>query len=76
MDADAVEIRVLGWLIEKQRTTPDQYPLSLNSLRLAANHASNHEPVVEYDQATIRAARRSRQSTRAAITPSLVDARP
>src|SRR5207245_7641774 len=35
VDADAVEIRVLGCLIEKQRTTPDAYPLSLNSLRLA-----------------------------------------
>jgi uncharacterized protein YceH (UPF0502 family) len=56
MDADAVEIRVLGCLIEKQRATPDQYPLSLNSLRLAANQATNRDPVVEYDQATIRAA--------------------
>ena len=56
MDADAVEIRVLGCLIEKQRTTPDQYPLSLNSLRLAANQATNRDPVVEYDEPTIRAA--------------------
>jgi uncharacterized protein len=56
MDADAVEIRVLGCLIEKQRTTPDQYPLSLNSLRLACNQATNRDPVVDYDEATIRAA--------------------
>ena len=56
MDVDAVEIRVLGCLIEKQRTTPDAYPLSLNSLRLACNQATNREPVVEYDEATIRAA--------------------
>ena len=56
MDADAVEVRVLGCLIEKQRTTPDQYPLSLNALRLAANQATNREPVVEYDEGTIRAA--------------------
>jgi len=56
MDADAVEIRVLGCLIEKQRTTPDAYPLSLNSLRLACNQATNREPVVEYDELTIRAA--------------------
>ena len=56
MDADAVEIRVLGCLIEKQRTTPDQYPLSLNALRLACNQATNREPVVDYDEATIRAA--------------------
>ena len=56
MDADAVEIRVLGCLIEKQRTTPDQYPLSLNALRLACNQATNRDPVVDYDEATVRAA--------------------
>jgi uncharacterized protein YceH (UPF0502 family) len=56
MDADPVEIRVLGCLIEKQRTTPDQYPLSLNALRLACNQATNRDPVVDYDEATIRAA--------------------
>jgi uncharacterized protein YceH (UPF0502 family) len=56
VDADPVEIRVLGCLIEKQRTTPDQYPLSLNGLRLACNQATNREPVVDYDEATIRAA--------------------
>jgi uncharacterized protein YceH (UPF0502 family) len=56
VDADAVEIRVLGCLIEKQRTTPDAYPLSLNALRLACNQATNREPVVEYDEPTIRQA--------------------
>src|SRR5919202_1430169 len=56
MDADAVELRVLGCLIEKQRTTPDVYPLSLNSLRLACNQATNRDPVVDYDEGTIRAA--------------------
>ncbi|MHB1242244.1 MAG: YceH family protein [Gaiellaceae bacterium] len=56
MDVDAAEIRVLGCLIEKQRTTPDQYPLSLNALRLACNQATNRDPVVDYDEATIRAA--------------------
>jgi uncharacterized protein len=54
MAADAVELRVLGCLIEKQRTTPDQYPLSLNGLRLACNQATNRDPVVEYDEETIR----------------------
>lgn len=54
MDADAVEIRVLGCLIEKQRTTPDTYPLTLNSLRLACNQATNREPVVDYDDDVIR----------------------
>ena len=56
MDADAVEIRVLGCLIEKQRTTPDVYPLTLNALRLACNQSTNREPVVEYDEETIREA--------------------
>jgi uncharacterized protein len=56
LDADAVEIRVLGCLIEKQRTTPDQYPLSLNSLRLACNQSTNRDPVVAYDERTIKAA--------------------
>jgi uncharacterized protein len=56
VDADAVEIRVLGCLIEKQRTTPDAYPLSLNSLRLACNQATNRDPVVEYDEREIKVA--------------------
>ena len=56
MDADPVEIRVLGCLIEKQRTTPDVYPLSLNALRLACNQSTNRDPVVDYDEPTIRAA--------------------
>jgi uncharacterized protein YceH (UPF0502 family) len=56
MDLDAVELRVLGCLIEKQRTTPDQYPLSLNALRLASNQATNRDPVVDLDEVTIRAA--------------------
>jgi uncharacterized protein len=56
MEPDAVEIRVLGSLIEKQRTTPDVYPLTLNSLRLACNQSTNRDPVVEYDENTIRSA--------------------
>lgn len=53
MEADAVEIRVVGCLLEKQRATPDAYPLSLNALRLACNQATNRDPVVEYDEATV-----------------------
>jgi uncharacterized protein len=56
VDADAVEIRVLGCLIEKQRTTPDTYPLSVNALRLACNQSTNRDPVVAYDEPTIRSA--------------------
>jgi hypothetical protein len=54
MDLSSAEIRVLGCLLEKQRTTPDHYPLSLNSLRLACNQSTNREPVVRYDEAIIR----------------------
>ena len=56
MDLSAVELRVLGCLIEKQRTTPDVYPLSLNSLRSACNQSTNRDPVVSYDEPMIRAA--------------------
>jgi uncharacterized protein YceH (UPF0502 family) len=56
MDPDAVELRVIGCLLEKQRTTPDGYPLTLNALRLACNQATNRDPVVEYDEETIRGA--------------------
>jgi uncharacterized protein YceH (UPF0502 family) len=56
MDLGPVELRVLGCLLEKQRTTPDTYPLSLNALRVACNQSTNREPVVEYDEPTIRGA--------------------
>jgi uncharacterized protein YceH (UPF0502 family) len=51
---DPAEIRVLGCLLEKQQTTPDAYPLTLNSLRLACNQSTNRDPVVDYDEATVR----------------------
>ena len=47
---------MVACLVEKQRTTPDQYPLTLNSLRLACNQSTNRDPVVDYDEATIRSA--------------------
>ena len=56
MDLTAAEVRVLGCLIEKQRTTPDTYPLSLNALRMACNQSTNRDPVVAYDETTIREA--------------------
>jgi uncharacterized protein YceH (UPF0502 family) len=49
-----VEQRVLGCLIEKRWTTPDQYPLSLNALRLACNQATNRDPVTRYDEGEVR----------------------
>jgi uncharacterized protein YceH (UPF0502 family) len=48
------ELRVLGCLLEKQRTTPDVYPLSLNALRLACNQSTSREPIVNYDDAVLR----------------------
>ena len=54
IEPDSTELRVLGALIEKQRTTPDAYPLSLNALRLATNQSTGREPVVDYDEETIR----------------------
>jgi uncharacterized protein len=56
VEPDAVEIRVLGCLLEKQRTTPHAYPLTLNALRLACNQSTNRDPVVDYDEAEVRAA--------------------
>jgi uncharacterized protein YceH (UPF0502 family) len=52
-DAD---VRVLGSLIEKELTTPENYPLSLNALTNACNQSSNREPVVQFDDATVKAA--------------------
>src|SRR5207253_1611922 len=47
------EVRVLGSLIEKEITTPDYYPLSLNALVAACNQSSNRYPVVHYDEQTV-----------------------
>lgn len=54
MDLNHAEVRVLGCLLEKQRTTPETYPLTLNALRAACNQSTNRDPVVSYDDATIR----------------------
>ena len=49
-----VEARVLGALLEKETTTPDYYPLSLNALANACNQKSNREPVMNLDEAAVR----------------------
>jgi hypothetical protein len=49
-----VEQRVLGCLIEKRWTTPDQYPLSLNALRLACNQSTNRDPVTDFGEGQVR----------------------
>ena len=56
---DPLQLRVLGCLIEKQRTTPEQYPLTLNALRLACNQATNRDPVLQLDESEVRAAAQS-----------------
>jgi hypothetical protein len=56
VEPDAAELRVLGCLIEKQRTTPDVYPLSVNALRAACNQSTNRDPVLDWDETTIRPA--------------------
>src|SRR5436309_5653780 len=49
---DEIELRVLGSLIEKEITTPEYYPLTLNALLNACNQKSSREPVVQYDEPT------------------------
>src|SRR6187551_476475 len=50
----ALEARVIGSLIEKAITTPDQYPLSLNALTNACNQKSNRDPVLELNESTVQ----------------------
>ncbi|HEY1025728.1 MAG TPA: YceH family protein [Sphingobacteriaceae bacterium] len=50
---DAAEIRVLGSLMEKSRTTPDYYPMSLNGLTAACNQKTSRNPLVQYDEETV-----------------------
>jgi hypothetical protein len=53
LELTAPEQRVLGCLIEKRFTTPDQYPLTLNALRMACNQSTNRDPVTRYDEETV-----------------------
>jgi uncharacterized protein YceH (UPF0502 family) len=59
----AEEARVLACLIEKEQATPEQYPLTLNALRLACNQSSNRHPVVAYDDRTVEGALMQLRST-------------
>jgi uncharacterized protein len=54
IELDSLEARVIGCLIEKQVTTPDQYPLSLNALQAACNQKSNRDPVLALDEPTVQ----------------------
>ncbi|MCC7461737.1 MAG: DUF480 domain-containing protein [Gammaproteobacteria bacterium] len=53
-ELDLQEVRVIGSLIEKQITTPDQYPLSLNALTSACNQKSNRDPVLALEEASVQ----------------------
>lgn len=53
---DAAQIRVLGALMEKSKTTPDYYPMTLNGLAAACNQKTSRKPVVQYDESTISTA--------------------
>lgn len=55
-ELDPIETRILGCLLEKQRTTPDAYPLTLNSLRLTCNQSTNRDPVMELDESVVHEA--------------------
>jgi uncharacterized protein len=69
----AEEVRVLGCLVEKEHTTPEQYPLTINALLLACNQASNRTPVVAYDVETVEIALgllRERGLARVLLSPS------
>lgn len=54
IELSVLEARIIGCLIEKQITTPDQYPLSLNALLLACNQKSNRHPLMDLDEATVQ----------------------
>ncbi|HEY1799518.1 MAG TPA: YceH family protein [Terriglobales bacterium] len=70
-----IEVRVLGALIEKDITTPDYYPLSLNALVNACNQKNNREPVTAYDEESVRGALHSLQEKRLAGPASGADSR-
>ena len=70
-----MEARVLGSLLEKEATTPDSYPLSLNALVNACNQKSNREPVMDLDEAAVRGALRSLDEKGLARPLSLLDSR-
>ena len=54
IELNALEARVIGCLIEKAITTPDQYPLSLNALTNACNQKSNRDPIMDLDERTVQ----------------------
>jgi hypothetical protein len=70
-----MEARVVGALLEKEITTPDYYPLSLNSLVNACNQKSNRDPVMNLDEDAVRGALRSLHDNSLARSVSATDSR-
>ena len=75
MNLTAVETRVLGSLVEKDITTPDYYPLSLNALVNACNQKNNRDPVTTFDEAAVRQALNTLQEKRFAGPAGGADSR-
>jgi uncharacterized protein len=69
------QTRVLGCLIEKEATTPDYYPLTLNALVTACNQSTNREPVVSFDERTVMVALEGLKSRQFVFQMSLAGAR-
>jgi uncharacterized protein YceH (UPF0502 family) len=72
---DAVETRVLAALVEKEITTPEYYPLSLNALVNACNQKSNRDPAMELDEAAVRSALRALDDKALARSAVAIDSR-
>ena len=70
-----VEARVLGCLLEKEITTPDYYPMSLNAVVVACNQRSNRDPVTEWEEATVEAGLDGLRRKRLAVMIHLAGAR-
>ena len=71
----AIEVRVLGALLEKETTTPEYYPLTLNALVNACNQKSNREPVMNLDEAVVREALHSLEGQSLVRSVSPADSR-
>ncbi len=75
MNLSAVETRILGCLLEKERLTPENYPISLNSLVAACNQSTNRDPVVGYDERTVEQGVTSLREKKLAVLVHLAGAR-
>ena len=69
------QVRVLGCLIEKEQTTPDSYPLSLNALTLGCNQSTNREPVTAFSEAVVQEALEGLKAKQFAFQVTLAVAR-